>query len=133
MLVFDHAHRTLTPQEKADNRRISSLRVRIEHVIGDIKWYRIIREVIRSGCSEFRDKVMETCCGLHNFRIRLERKGYLKIKVNLDEVYWLHLCYEESGPTACVSRRPTRATLWSEMPSGIRLHQGLVVYYFHKN
>jgi hypothetical protein len=67
-------HRTLTLQEKADNRRISSVRVRIEHVIGDLKRYRIIREVIRSGCSEFRDKVMETCCGLHNFRIRLKRK-----------------------------------------------------------
>ena len=67
-------HRTLTLQEKADNRRISSVRVRIEHVIGDLKRYRIIREVIRSGCSEFRDKVMETCFGLHNFRIRLKRK-----------------------------------------------------------
>ncbi|MBO9364059.1 MAG: hypothetical protein J7466_03960 [Roseiflexus sp.] len=48
----------------------------IEHVIGEVKRYRIIREIIRSGCSEFRDKVMETCCGLHNFRIRLKRKNY---------------------------------------------------------
>ena len=31
---------TLTPQEKEENRRISSVRVRIEHVIGDIKRYR---------------------------------------------------------------------------------------------
>jgi hypothetical protein len=67
---------TLTPQEKEENRRISSVRVHIEHVIGDIKRYRIIHDIIRFSCSEFRDKVMETCCGLHNFRIRLKRKKY---------------------------------------------------------
>ena len=65
---------TLTPQEKEENRRISSVRVRIEHVIGDIKRYRIIHDIIRFSCSEFRDMVMEPWCGLHNFRIRLERK-----------------------------------------------------------
>jgi transposase, IS4 family len=67
---------TLTPQEKEENRRISSVRVRIEHFIGDIKRYRIIRDIIRYSCSEFRDAVMETCCGLHNFRMRLKRKKY---------------------------------------------------------
>jgi hypothetical protein len=65
---------TLTPQEKEENRRISSVRVRIEHVIGDIKRYRIVHDIIRFSCSEFRDMVMETCCGLHNFRIWLKRK-----------------------------------------------------------
>jgi len=66
---------TLTPQEKEENRRISSIRVHIEHVIGDIKRYRITRDIIHLGCSEFRDMVMETCCGLHNFRIWLKRKN----------------------------------------------------------
>jgi hypothetical protein len=32
--------RMIMPQEKADNRRISSVRARIEHVIGDVKRYR---------------------------------------------------------------------------------------------
>ena len=59
---------------RSANRRISSVRVRIEHVIGDIKRYRIIHDIIRFSCSEFRDMVMETCCGLHNFRIWLKRK-----------------------------------------------------------
>jgi hypothetical protein len=67
---------TLTPQEKEENRRISSVRVRIEHFIGDIKRYRIIHDIIRFSCSEFRDMVMETCCELHNFRIRLKRKKH---------------------------------------------------------
>ena len=75
---------TLTPQEKEENRRISSVRVRIEHVIGNIKRYRIIHDIIRFSCSEFRDMVMETCCGLHNFRIRLKRK---KCSENQDKPY----------------------------------------------
>ncbi len=69
-------HRGLTPQEKANNRRISSARVRIEHVIGEVKPHRIIREIIRSSRSEFREKVIETCCGSHDFRIRLRCKEY---------------------------------------------------------
>jgi len=69
-------NRTLTPQEKEENRRISSVRVRIEHGIGDIKRYRIIHNIICFSCSEFRDMVMETCCGFHNFRIRLKRKKH---------------------------------------------------------
>jgi transposase, IS4 family len=72
---------TLTPQEKEENRRISSVRVRIEHVIGDIKRYRIIHDIIRYSCSEFRDAVMETCCGLHNFRMRLKRKKYAENQI----------------------------------------------------
>jgi hypothetical protein len=60
---------TLTPQEKKEDWCLSSIRVRIEHVIGDIKRYRIIHDIIRFSCSEFRDTVMETCCELHNFRV----------------------------------------------------------------
>ena len=36
----------------------------------------ITHSIIRLGCSEFRDMVMETCCGMHNFRIRLKRKKH---------------------------------------------------------
>lgn len=60
----------LTTEEKAENRRISSIRVLIEHAIGGVKRYRIVRDIIRVKCEIFRDMVMETCCGLHNFRIR---------------------------------------------------------------
>jgi len=48
---------TLTPQEKEENRRISSIRVHIDHVIGDIKRYRLTHDIIRLSCSEFRDMV----------------------------------------------------------------------------
>jgi hypothetical protein len=60
----------LTPPEKATNRRISSIRIRIEHVIGGVKRYRIVKDKIRLLKDGIRDTIMETCCGLHNFRLQ---------------------------------------------------------------
>ena len=60
----------LTPPEKAMNRRISSISIRIEHAIGGVKRYRIVKDKIRLLKDRVRDTVMETCCGLHNFRLQ---------------------------------------------------------------
>lgn len=59
----------LTPPEKETNRWISSIRMRIEHAIGGVKRYRIVKDTIRLLKDGVRDAVMETCCGLHNFRL----------------------------------------------------------------
>jgi hypothetical protein len=60
----------LTPPEQATNRRISSIRIRIEHAIGGVKRYRIVKDTMRLLKDGLRDTVMETCCGLHNFRLQ---------------------------------------------------------------
>jgi hypothetical protein len=60
----------LTPPEKATNRRISSIRIRVEHAIGGVKRYRIVKDKIRLFKDGIRDTIMETCCGLHNFRLQ---------------------------------------------------------------
>jgi DDE superfamily endonuclease len=60
----------LTPPEKANNGRISSSRIRIEHAIGGVKRYRIVKDKLRLLKDRIRDTVMETCCGLHNFRLQ---------------------------------------------------------------
>lgn len=60
----------LTPPEHATNRQISSIRMRIEHAIGGVKRYRIVKDTIRLLKDGIRDAVMETCCGLHNFRLQ---------------------------------------------------------------
>jgi len=39
--------RELTPPEQATNRQISSIRIRIEHAIGGVKRYRIVKDKIR--------------------------------------------------------------------------------------
>ena len=68
--------RDLTDQEKAKNREISSIRIRIEHAISGIKRYRIVKDKLRNYKKGFADLAMETCCGLHNFRLNFRPWGY---------------------------------------------------------
>jgi hypothetical protein len=60
----------LTPPEKVANRAISSIRIRIEHAIGGVKRYRMVKDKIRLLRDGIRDTVMDTCCGLQNFRLQ---------------------------------------------------------------
>jgi hypothetical protein len=60
----------LTPEETAENHRINSIRVRIEHAISGIKRCRIVKDKLRLWREGIHDMVMETCCGLHNYRLR---------------------------------------------------------------
>ncbi len=59
----------LTEKEKEINRKIASIRIRVEHAIGGVKRYRIVKDKLRNWKKGFCDLVMETCCGLHNFRL----------------------------------------------------------------
>ena len=61
----------LTDAQKAENRQISHRRVRVEHIICSVKRCRIVKETIRLCKDSVRDMVMAVCCGLHNFRLRL--------------------------------------------------------------
>jgi hypothetical protein len=71
----------LTATEKERNRLISKNRVRVEHAIGGVKRYRIVKDTIRAWKNDFRDKAMETCCGLHNFRLRFRPWHYEAISI----------------------------------------------------
>ena len=62
----------LTPEQKAANQTLARRRVAIEHVNSSIKRCRILKDVCRLLCSGARDQVMEICCALHNFRLRLD-------------------------------------------------------------
>ena len=68
----------LTPQEKEANRRISRVRVRVEHSIAGVKVFRVTRDVYRNLRTDFEDMVMETACGLHNLRSDFPIKAWLK-------------------------------------------------------
>lgn len=59
----------LTPEEKELNRLISSERIGVEHSIGGVKVFAIVREIYRNMTTGFEDLIMETACGLHNFRL----------------------------------------------------------------
>lgn len=66
----------LTPAEKARNRSISSIRIRIEHAIGGVKRYRMVKDKRRLLKDGIRDTIMDTCCGLHNVRLQYRPWSY---------------------------------------------------------
>jgi hypothetical protein len=50
------------------NRLISSVRIRVEHVIASIKRCRIVKDVFRNTTEGMSDLVMRVACALHNWR-----------------------------------------------------------------
>lgn len=69
----------LSYADKVRNRLISGIRVRIEHAIGSVKRYRIVKDKSRNWKPGFRDLVFEICCGLHNFRLNFRPWHYKPI------------------------------------------------------
>jgi DDE superfamily endonuclease/Helix-turn-helix of DDE superfamily endonuclease len=65
--------------DKVRNRLIAGIRVRIEHAIGGVKRYRIVKDKLRNWKPGFRDLVFEICCGLHNFRLNFRPWHYKPI------------------------------------------------------
>jgi DDE superfamily endonuclease len=63
--------RQLTRAQRTANRRIARRRVRIEHVNSSVKRCRMVHDTNRLRKAGVRDLIMEACCGLHNFRVRL--------------------------------------------------------------
>lgn len=62
--------KNLTLEQKVINRGISTIRIRVEHVISGIKRYRIIKDKYRNWVKGFTDLVMVIACGLHNLRLK---------------------------------------------------------------
>ena len=66
----------LSDEQKTENRRISSFRVRIEHAIGSVKRCRIVKDECRLRKNKFVETIFRTCAGLHNLRINLKPFSY---------------------------------------------------------
>jgi len=73
----------LSDLDRHTNSWLASLRIRIEHAIGGVKRYRIVKDKIRCWKAGFRDAVFETCCGLHNFRLNFRPWHYQPIQLHL--------------------------------------------------
>jgi DDE superfamily endonuclease len=65
-----HGHE-LPLAEQLANQALHYRRLRIEHVNSSVKRCRIVKDRIRLWKQGIRDLVMELCCALHNFRVRL--------------------------------------------------------------
>lgn len=66
----------LSEQDKAHNRKVSSVRVRIEHAIGSAKLMRIVKDECRLRANNFVEKIFATCLALHNLRIKINPWNY---------------------------------------------------------
>jgi hypothetical protein len=64
----------LSDEQKEENRQISKIRVEVEHQIGGIKRCQIVVQKFRNWVDHYIDDVMETACGLHNFRLTHRQK-----------------------------------------------------------
>jgi DDE superfamily endonuclease/Helix-turn-helix of DDE superfamily endonuclease len=65
--------------DKGRHRLISGIRVRLEHAIGSVKRYRIVKDKSRNGKPGCRDLGFEICCGLHHFRLNFRPWHYKPI------------------------------------------------------
>jgi hypothetical protein len=65
--------------DKVRNRLIAGIRVRIEHTIGSVKRYRIVKDKSRNWKPGFPDLVVDICGGLHNFRLNFRPWHYKPI------------------------------------------------------
>jgi hypothetical protein len=61
----------LTREQRRAHQALTQRRLRIEHVNSSVKRCRIVKDRIRLWKEGVRDLVMELCCALHNFRVRL--------------------------------------------------------------
>ena len=61
----------LTLEQQLTNQALHDRRLRIEHVNSSVKRCRIVKDRMRLWKEGMRDLVMELCCALHNFRVRL--------------------------------------------------------------
>ena len=58
-------------EQQLANQALHDRRLRIEHVNSSVKRCRIVKDRSRLWKEGIRDVVMEICCALHNFRVRL--------------------------------------------------------------
>ncbi|KAA6333588.1 hypothetical protein EZS27_018015 [termite gut metagenome] len=69
MSVLKPRGRDLYLAQKQQNKEISSFKLKVEHAIGRVKIFRIVKERYRCHKLFFEDPVFEIACGLHNFRL----------------------------------------------------------------
>ena len=75
----------LTLEQHMANQALTQRRLRIEHVKSSVKRCRIVKDRIRLWKEGARDVVMDICCALHNFRVRLtpwQPMGLIGINLN---------------------------------------------------
>jgi len=63
---------TLTAEQKQYNRAISKERIYVEHAIGGMKKFRILRNKCRLKSQQLKERNIGVCAGLWNYQLRLK-------------------------------------------------------------
>lgn len=61
---------SLTPEQRAENKIISQIRIRIEHTISRLKRFRAVSDIYRNHGSQWADKFILIAAGLSNYHLR---------------------------------------------------------------
>lgn len=69
MPVKKQKKQELSKEDKAYNKLISSMRVKVEHVMAGVKRLRAVKEKLRLRTEGIHDEIMLIACGIHNLRI----------------------------------------------------------------
>jgi hypothetical protein len=59
----------LTKEQKAWNKQVAKERIYVEHAIGGIKHFRILRNQCRLKSTDLKNKIVGLAAGLWNFRV----------------------------------------------------------------
>jgi len=59
----------LTFKEKQQNKKISSIRMSVEHALAGVKRLRIVSDKFRNKSDQFNDQIMNIACGLWNYQL----------------------------------------------------------------
>lgn len=62
----------LTESQKEHNKQVSQTRILVEHAIGSMKFFKILREDYRNRRDGFDDLSIEICAGLHNLYVKVK-------------------------------------------------------------
>jgi hypothetical protein len=61
---------SLTPEQRADNKIISQIRIRIEHTISRLKRFGAVSDIYRNHSGQWADKFILIAAGLSNYHLR---------------------------------------------------------------
>lgn len=62
--------KSLSDSKKLCNKILSSIRVKVENVIGSVKSFRMVKDTCRLRSMEMKDMIFQAACALHNFKTK---------------------------------------------------------------
>ncbi len=62
----------LTDEQKGKNRGVSKERIFVEHAIGRLKKFRILKNRCRIKCQKLKNQIIGICAGLSNYQLALK-------------------------------------------------------------